>query len=123
LVKTLKAQGYQVITVFFSGRPLVVDALKHSDAFIAGFLPGTQAGPALVDLIFAQDNTVFEGRLPMTWPIAVSNTSRFHGKPSQFPGTNSDWLSSLNSGGTHEVPVGDDHPYPYGYGLTTLGGH
>jgi beta-glucosidase len=65
LVQELKARGYEVTTVFFSGRPLAVEALDHSDAFIAGFLPGSQGGVALADLLFAKQNINFEGRLPL----------------------------------------------------------
>lgn len=117
LVKTLKNKGYQVITVFYSGRPLVVEALEISDAFIAAFLPGTQAGPALVDLLFAQEGAVFEGRLPMAWPRFVAQGSTFHHKPSHFPGDNATWQSLLHRGRAKEITVSADHPYPYGFGL------
>jgi beta-glucosidase len=117
LVNTLKQQGYQVITVFFSGRPLVVDALGTSDAFVAGFLPGSQGGPAVVDLLFAKDGLSFEGRLPYAWPLRVEDTAMFHGKPSHFPGDDTAWITALRKGNAKEVLVGPKHPYPYGYGL------
>ncbi len=115
LVKDLKQKGYKVITVFFSGRPLVVDALNNSDAFIAGFIPGSEGGPAVADLLFGK--TSFEGRLPFAWPTRVEDTAIFHGKPSHFPGDNEAWLNALSKEKAIEVLVGPEHPYPYGSGL------
>lgn len=117
LVKALKGKGYRVITVFYSGRPLVVDALDISDAFIAAFLPGSQAGPALVDLLFADKGVAFEGRLPVAWPRSVDQGATFHHKPSHFLGDNAAWKAILNNGHATEVTVSPDHPYPYGFGL------
>lgn len=117
LVKTLKQKGYRVITVFYSGRPLVVEALNISDAFVAAFLPGSQAGPAVVDLLFAHDGATFEGRLPMAWPSTVAQGSTFHHKPSHFLGDINAWQVKLNTGKAREVTVTADHPYPYGFGF------
>lgn len=117
LVRELKARGYEVTTVFFSGRPLVVEALEHSDAFIAGFLPGSQGGAALVDLLFAKQGINFEGRLPFSWPVKVEDTSVLNTKPGHFEGTDVQWLAKLSQGNAKEVLVKSSHPYPYGYGL------
>ncbi len=118
LVKKLKAHGYEVTTVFFSGRPLVVDALERSDAFIAGFLPGSQGGPAIVDLLFAKHGANFEGRLPFSWPTKIENTSVFNTKPGQFRGTDAQWLAELAQGESKEVLVKSHYPYAYGTGLS-----
>jgi beta-glucosidase len=71
LIERLAAAGIAVITVLFSGRPLWVNpALNKSAAFIAAFLPGTQAG-ALADLIIespSEEQPDFQGRLPFPWP-------------------------------------------------------
>jgi beta-glucosidase len=71
LLKRLKDQGIAVITVLYSGRPLWINpALNASDACVAAFLPGTEAG-ALADLLFgtSQGESIdFSGRLPFPWP-------------------------------------------------------
>jgi beta-glucosidase len=71
LIKRLKDQGIAVITVLYSGRPLWINpALNASDACVAAFLPGTEAG-ALADLLFgtSQGESIdFSGRLPFPWP-------------------------------------------------------
>ena len=72
-VQALREQGIPVITVFMSGRPMFVNPeLNLSDAFIAAWLPGTEAG-GIADVLFATDGNDFEGRLPFSWPGAAVN--------------------------------------------------
>jgi beta-glucosidase len=79
------------IVILESGRPLIINtALPASDAFIAAWLPGTE-GAGLVDMLFG--DYTFKGKLPMTWPNAVT----------QEP---------INAG---DGKVG---LFPFGYGLT-----
>lgn len=55
-----------VVTILFSGRPLILDAvLADSDAFVAAWLPGTE-GWGVTDVLFGDDK--FTGKLPRTWP-------------------------------------------------------
>ncbi len=72
LLKTLKAQGIPVVSVFLSGRPLWVNPeLNASDAFVAAWLPGTE-GAGVADVVIAKaDGTPrfdFTGRLSFSWP-------------------------------------------------------
>ena len=68
LLRNLSERGMQVVTVFFSGRPLYVnEELNLSSAFIAGWLPGI-AGEGITDLLFANDDYDFTGRLSFAWP-------------------------------------------------------
>lgn len=61
-----KASGVPVVTVLFSGRPLILDtALADSDAFVAAWLPGTE-GLGMTDVLFGDFK--FTGRLPRIWP-------------------------------------------------------
>jgi beta-glucosidase len=71
-LQALKSRGIPVVSIFLSGRPLVVNAeLNASDAFVAAWLPGTEGG-GIADVIFAApDGTVahdFRGRLSFSWP-------------------------------------------------------
>lgn len=73
LIRRLRAAGIPVAVVFLSGRPLWVNpALNACDAFVAAFLPGTQAG-ALAELMFESAEPGkrfdFEGRLSFPWPL------------------------------------------------------
>ena len=57
-----------MVTVFYSGRPLYVnEELMLSDAFVAAWLPGTEA-TGITDLLFSDGTYDFTGRLPYSWP-------------------------------------------------------
>ena len=65
-----KAAGKTVIGVIVSGRPLLLEnTLETFDALIAAFLPGTEGGPALADLLYGQ--TVFSAQLSFAWPATL----------------------------------------------------
>ncbi len=66
-----KNDGKIVIGVLFSGRPLFLDQhLEYFDGFISAFLPGSEGGYALTQLIFGYQN--FSGRLSYSWPKDAS---------------------------------------------------
>ncbi|HEX7655128.1 MAG TPA: glycoside hydrolase family 3 N-terminal domain-containing protein, partial [Verrucomicrobiae bacterium] len=66
LVQRAQAPGVPVVTILYSGRPLILgDALKQSQAMVAAWLPGTE-GAGLADVLFGQAK--FTGKLPRIWP-------------------------------------------------------
>jgi beta-glucosidase len=66
LIAKAKATGVPVVTILFSGRPLILNsALTDSDAFIAAWLPGTE-GLGVTDVLFG--DCKFTGKLPRSWP-------------------------------------------------------
>ncbi|MAH73941.1 MAG: 1,4-beta-D-glucan glucohydrolase [Porticoccaceae bacterium] len=72
MLQNLSQQGISVVTIFLSGRPMLVNAeLNASDAFVAAWLPGTEGG-GIADVIFkATDLTTkhdFSGKLSFSWP-------------------------------------------------------
>ena len=78
VVNPMPGQGPPVVTIFFSGRPAYVNKeLNRSDAFIAAFLPGTEAG-AIADLLFrdarGRIGRGFTGKLSYSWPRAACQT-------------------------------------------------
>jgi beta-glucosidase len=98
LMRGLNEAGIPVVSVFISGRPLWVNPeLNASDAFVAGWLPGTEGG-GIADVLFAAaDGTVrhdFSGKLSFSWPKS----------PLQ---------AVLHRGADAYDPL-----FPYGYGLT-----
>ena len=72
LIKSLKAQGIKVVTVFLSGRPLWVNPeINASDAFVAAWLPGTEGGgvaDVLVGDAAGRPRRDFNGTLSFSWP-------------------------------------------------------
>ena len=98
-VQPLRDQGIPVITLFMSGRPLFVNPeLNLSDAFVASWLPGTEA-LGVTDVIFSdtQGNIPYDmtGKLSFNWPGGAINPSNA------------------------ESPV-DAHLFERGYGLSLL---
>ena len=98
LLKSLKAQGINVVSVFISGRPMWVNSeLNASDAFVAAWLPGTEGGGVADVLLKAADGSVnhdFKGKLSFSWPKTAVQTT-------------------VNKGDKGYSPL-----LPYGFGLT-----
>ena len=97
LIRELKADGIPVVSVFLTGRPLWVNPhLNASDAFVVGWLPGSEGG-GVADVLVADENGDarhdFNGRLSFSWP------SDGMGNP-------------INS------PEDEGVLFPFGYGLT-----
>jgi beta-glucosidase len=66
LINRARQANGPVVTVLYSGRPLVLgEALESSDAFVAAWLPGTE-GRDMTDVLFGDYKP--KGRLPRTWP-------------------------------------------------------
>ncbi len=98
LLKTLKAAGVPVVSVFLSGRPLWVNPeLNASDAFVAAWLPGSE-GAGVADVLIGDaaghPRHDFNGKLSFSWPRSAAQTS-------------------LNRGQQPYDPL-----FPYGFGLT-----
>lgn len=68
LLGKVSGQGVPVVSVLYSGRTVyATDLINRSDAFVAAFLPGTEAG-ALADLLAGRGALDFQGRLSFNWP-------------------------------------------------------
>ncbi len=71
-LKKLKAAGIPVVALFLSGRPMFTNPeINAADAFVAGWLPGSQ-GVGVADVLVAgKDGKTargFTGTLPFAWP-------------------------------------------------------
>ncbi|NVK24571.1 MAG: glycoside hydrolase family 3 protein [Gammaproteobacteria bacterium] len=79
LLKSLKAQGIPVVSVFISGRPMWVNAeLNASDAFVAAWLPGSEGNGVAEVLMANVDGSVqydFKGKLSFSWPKAPTQAT------------------------------------------------
>lgn len=98
LMQKLKAQGIPVVAVLLSGRPLYLNGhINASDAFVAGWLPGSE-GAGFADVLLARTDGRpqydFQGRLSFSWPK----------RPDQSP---------LNVGDADYDPQ-----FAYGFGLS-----
>jgi beta-glucosidase len=94
-LNNLKNAGVPIVTVLISGRPMIITTqLEQSAAFVAAWLPGTEA-KGITDVLFGDYN--FKGKLSHSWPKTMS----------QIP---------INTGDGNYDPL-----FPYGYGLTYQG--
>jgi len=121
LLEQVMETGKPVVLLVFSGRPLVLDwAAKHVPAIMEAWFPGTEAGSAIVDLMFG--DVVPSGKLPMSFPRAVGQEPLYYnqfptGRPpvgldlNQPPGGDSRFFSRY-------VDVPNDALFPFGFGLS-----
>lgn len=116
-VHQLKAAGVKVISVFFSGRPLYLNAeISASDAFVAAFLPGSE-GLGITDVIVGDENKKprydFVGKLSYSWPNKKRSATVNH-IPTHIP----DYVVPEHE----QDPNGEHAPlFPYGYGFSYQG--
>ncbi len=67
LVSAVKAKNIPMVVILFSGRPLDIrPELNASDAFIAAWLPGSEGGSGIADVLVGDYAPT--GKLSHTWP-------------------------------------------------------
>lgn len=115
LLARIAATGTPIITVLFAGRPLDIrEAVQASDAVLYVWLPGTEGGHGIMDVLTGAYNP--SGKLPMSIPVSVGQLPISYdayqtGRPKEGckePGAyRSGYLDMPNE------PL-----YPFGYGLS-----
>lgn len=84
VLDAVSGKGVPVVSVLYSGRPAYAnDLINRSDAFVAAFLPGTEAD-GLADLLLGGGQD-FTGRLSFAWPGSACSTGEARGDVIQFP--------------------------------------
>jgi beta-glucosidase len=70
LLDALEATGKPVVIVVIAGRPLIMNQqLDGAAAALMAYLPGTQGGRGVADVLFGRVNP--SGRLSVTWPKSI----------------------------------------------------
>ncbi len=111
LLRAVKETGKQVVTVLFNGRPLAIpETAELSDAILEAWHPGVEAGNAILDLLFGDENPA--GKLTTTFPYTTGQCPMYYahintGRPGGRGKFTSKYLD------TPLTPL-----YPFGYGLS-----
>lgn len=83
-LQAVSGKGVPVVTVLYSGRPAYAnDLINLSDAFVAAFLPGTEGGGGLADVLIGGAHD-FTGQLSFAWPGSACSTGEGPGQVVQF---------------------------------------
>ncbi len=83
LIDDLQATGKTVIVVVVAGRPLVMNRqLDRADAALMAFLPGTEGGGAIADVLLGDYNP--SGRLSVSWQRSVNQFPLAYNEPGAY---------------------------------------
>ena len=97
LLRSLKARGVPVVSVFVCSRPMWINPeLNASDALVVAWLPGTEGGGMADVLLRTSAGDIqhdFRGKLSFSWP-------------------RDPWQTAVNRGDSPYDPL-----FPYGFGL------
>ncbi len=111
LIQAIHALGKPYVIVLMNGRPLTINWLsENSPAILETWFAGTQAGPAIADVLFGEVNP--GGKLPVTFPRTVGQVPIYYNhKSTGRPPTDQKYTSKYL-----DVPV--TPLYPFGHGLS-----
>jgi beta-glucosidase len=112
LVKAILKTGKPVIVLLMNGRPLAIPWLNnHANAILETWFAGTEAGPAIADVLFGDYNP--SGKLTMSFPRNTGQIPVYYnhlntGRPFQ----------KGNKYTSRYVDIPNSPLYPFGYGLS-----
>jgi beta-glucosidase len=101
LVTAVRATGKPVVVVLLTGRPQVLGAVADAPALVAGWLPGSEGGNAIADVLFGAVNP--SGKLPVSWPKSVGDQPFSYDQP---------------RGANTAAGAGYDPQFAFGHGLS-----
>ncbi len=112
LAEAVVGTGTPTASVLLNGRPLALTGLDQTvPAILEAWYPGTEAGPAVADVLFGDVNP--SGKLPMTFPRVTGQIPIFynHKNTGRPPVEGQDYKSTYLD--TPWTPL-----YPFGHGLS-----
>ncbi len=115
LLAALLKTGKPVVLVLFTGRPLALKwESEHVPAILNVWFGGTQAAPAIADVLFGNVNP--SGKLTATFPQNVGQVPIYYShKNTGRPLEEGKWFSKFRS---NYLDVSNEPLYPFGYGLS-----
>jgi len=127
LVRRVAATGTPTILVLLTGRPLALqDVVDHPQAILCAWHPGSQAGPALRDLLFGLESP--SGRLPATFPRLTGQVPIYYSRKNTGRPADPETMLSIDNlprgvaqlaeGNTaYHLDAGNTPLFPFGHGL------
>jgi beta-glucosidase len=119
LIAALEGTGKPVIVVVIAGRPFGFgpdSIISGAGAILMAYLPGTEGGAALADVLFGTVNP--SGHLPVTWPSASDHMAGdFDGGGPSTPGDEPKFFDQL-PGTNFGQGSGYNPRWPFGFGLS-----
>jgi beta-glucosidase len=113
LIKEVMKTGKPVVLVLFNGRPLTINwESQNVPAILEAWIPGTQAGNAIADVLFGKFNP--SGKLPVTFPYAVGQIPIYYNHKNTGRPLNDykdKWFSRY-------IDIPNEPLYPFGFGLS-----
>ncbi|HEX8867724.1 MAG TPA: glycoside hydrolase family 3 C-terminal domain-containing protein, partial [Lentzea sp.] len=100
-VDSVQATGKPVVVVLLTARPQVLGGAADANALVAGWLPGSEGGRGIADVLFGAVNP--SGKLTVSWPRALGDPTLTY---DQLPGANTSASAKY------------DALYPFGHGLS-----
>ncbi len=115
LLAELLKTGKPVVLVVFDGRPLtLVWEHKNVPAILNVWFGGTEAAPAIADVLFGDVNP--SGKLPMTFPQNVGQIPIYYNhKTTGRPLPEGKWFEKFRA---NYIDVTNEPLYPFGFGLS-----
>ena len=108
--------------IVFSGRPLVLtSAAQHVTAILEAWFPGTEAGPAIADVLFGDTNP--SGKLPVSFPRAEGQEPLYlsqlpTGRPADGARLSYPPKDASERFYSRYIDVPNSPLFPFGYGLS-----
>lgn len=114
LVRAVKKVNPHIVSVVFSGRPLVIKELAElSEAVLLVWMPGTEGGNAIADVLFG--DRAPQGRLAMSMPRSIGQVPIYYNRfRTGRPNRTGDAVGFVNG----YIDESTRPLYPFGYGLT-----
>lgn len=122
LLEKIVATGKPVVLILFSGRPLTLPwTFEHVPAVLAAWLPGIQAGPALVRTLYGESDP--SGKLVVSWPRSVGQEPLYYnalntGRPADKKDLTNPPGDSDDTYVSRYIDERNDPQFPFGYGLS-----
>ena len=122
LLESVAATGKPVVLVVFSGRPIILNwAAAHVPAIMEAWFPGVEAGPALANTVYGQNNP--NGKLTTSFPRAEGQEPLYYNQlPTGRPVGNVDTTRPPTNGEekykSRYIDESNTALYPFGWGLS-----